>query len=137
MQQGGGHDNVTYDLQFNCVAYRSTLITSIANDLLKQYQIVANSLNFNPELGDAVYAPNNVGLFNRALGLVPADSATGTGLGNLPAYHQAANARTRVRGNVDVNDGKLAGQPGRGATQSDEGFSGTGSIGGAGLNPKK
>lgn len=113
MGQGGTHDNVTYDLTFNCVVYRSPIITSIANDLLKQYRIVSNSLNFNPELGDAVYADGNVNLFQRALGEVPVDSATGTNIGNLPAYDQTATANNIVSPNKNINDGKLAGQPGR------------------------
>lgn len=87
MQAGGTHDNVTYDVTFNCVVYRSPIITAIANDLLKQYRIVSNSLNFNPELGDAVYSANNTSLFNKALGAVPVDSATGTNIGNVPTFY--------------------------------------------------
>ena len=113
MGQGGAHDNVAYDLTFNCVAYRSPIITSIANDLLKQYRIVSNSLNFNPELGDAVYSPGNINLFNRSLGEIPFDSATGTNIGNLPAYDQTATALNRQMNNVNINDGKMAGQIGR------------------------
>ena len=74
MAQGGTHDNVTYDVTFNCVIYRSPIINAIANDLLKQYRIVSNSLNFNPELGDAVYAPGNSDLFQRSLGQRSEDS---------------------------------------------------------------
>jgi len=113
MPQGGTHDNVTYDLTFNCVSYRSPIITSIANDLLKQYRIVSNSLNLNPELGDAVYADGNVDLFRRSLGNIPFDSATGTNIGNRPAYDQTITAMTRDSRPVNINDGKLAGQPGR------------------------
>jgi hypothetical protein len=86
MPAGGTHDNVTYDLTFNAVVYRSPIITAIANDLLKQYRIVGNSLNFNPELGDAVYATNNNERFSRSLGRIPLDAASGTHVGNLPAY---------------------------------------------------
>lgn len=91
MPAGGTHDIVQYDITFNCVAYSSPIITSIANDLLKQYRIVSNHLNFNPELGDAVYGPSTgttqAGLtINKALGGVPADAANGTGIGNLPVY---------------------------------------------------
>jgi hypothetical protein len=110
---GGAHDNVTYDLRFNCTVYRSPIITSIANDLLKQYRIVSNSLNFNPELGDAVYADGNTGLLNRALGEVPYDSATGTNVGNTPVYGQTAIAKEKVVEMKSMDEAKLAGQPGR------------------------
>jgi hypothetical protein len=123
MQTGGVHDNVTYDLTFNCIVYRSPIITAIANDLLKQYRIVSNSLNFNPELGDAVYAPNDPNRFNRSLGAVPVDSASGTNLGNLPAFGLEANAFTTVQEAKNIHDAKLAGQPGRLATSSYDGFS--------------
>lgn len=90
MPAGGTHDLVQYTIGFNCIAYSSPIITSIANDLLKQYRIVSNHLNFNPELGDAVYGnnstPSNIKI-NRALGAVPSDSAVGTGIGNLPVYN--------------------------------------------------
>lgn len=90
MPAGGTHDLVSYDVEFNCIAYSSPIITSIANDLLKQYRIVSNHLNFNPELGDAVYGPKASAetlTMNRALGGVPSDSASGTGIGNLPVYN--------------------------------------------------
>ena len=123
MQQGGVHDNVAYDVVFNCVVYRSPIITAIANDLLKQYRIVSNSLNFNPELGDAVYAPSNVNLFNAALGPVPVDSATGTNIGNVPVFHgHNAPVTQRTVDPRDKGDAKLAGQPGRGAEPSWDGF---------------
>jgi len=109
----GQHDLVTYDLTFQCVPYRSPIINSIANDLLKQYRIVANSLNLNPELGNAVYADGNVNLFRKSLGEIPFDSATGTLVGNIPAYDQTNIAKTTVVTPKDINDGKLAGQPGR------------------------
>lgn len=120
---GGQHDNVTYDLQFNCTVYRSPIINAIANDLLKQYRIVSNSLNFNPELGDAVYATGNTGKFNQALGKVPYDSATGTNIGNMPAYDatQIATAKEAKYGNM--TDAKLAGQDGRLGT-TDDGWDG-------------
>ena len=122
MDAGGAHDNVTYDVEFNCVVYRSPIINAIANDLLKQYRIVSNSLNFNPELGDAVYAPNNVNLFNRSLGAVPVDSATGTNIGNLPAFYDVNAPKTVISDGKPMTDGKLAGQPGRAPIPSWDGF---------------
>lgn len=110
MDGPGQHDNVTYDVTFNCVVYRSPIITSIANDLLKQYRIVSNSLNFNPELGDAVYGANSTGIFSRSLGAVPTDSATGTSIGNVPVYTATNMPTTKDIGNKSMNLGKLAGQ---------------------------
>lgn len=107
-QEGGAHDIVTYSIPFNCVVYRSNIITSIANDLLKQYRIVSNSLNFNPELGDAIYGNAGTG-FNRALGQVPVDSATGTMIGNIPTYGDTPNAKTTIIKDKDMTQGKLAG----------------------------
>jgi hypothetical protein len=125
MDANPSHDIVTYDLNFNCVVYRSPIITSIANDLLKQYRIVSNSYNFNPELGDAIYAPGNANLFNRSLGQIPSDSATGTNVGNLPAYDQTANAKTSIVTPKTMNDGKLAGQESIGQAPVDwQGFAG-------------
>ena len=109
--QAGQHDNVTYDITFNCVVYRSPIITAIANDLLKQYRIVANSLNFNPELGDAIYANGNTGLFSRSLGSVPVDSASGTNIGNVPVFTATNEPVTRTIDLKDMNTAKLAGQP--------------------------
>ena len=123
MEAGGSHDNVTYDVTFNCVVYRSPIITAIANDLLKQYRIVSNSLNFNPELGDAVYSNGNVNLFNRSLGAVPADSATGTNIGNVPAFNPSNAPTTKYTSMGSVVDAKLAGQSGRKAAGSWDGFS--------------
>ena len=122
MAQGGTHDNVTYDVTFNCVVYRSPIITAIANDLLKQYRIVSNSLNFNPELGDAVYANGNANLFNRSLGAVPVDSATGTNIGNVPVFTTTTAPVTKNIGLKSMVDGKLAGQSGRSAGTSWDGF---------------
>jgi len=110
MQLGGGHDNVTYDLTFNCVVYRSPIITAIANDLLKQYRIVSNSLNFNPQLGDAVYANGSPIDFNKSLGEVPVDSATGTNIGNLPVFDASTEPETRTIDYIPMNTAKLAGQ---------------------------
>lgn len=122
MQPGGAHDNITYDITFNCVLYRGPIITAIANDLLKQYRIVSNSLNFNPELGDAVYASGNTSLFNRALGAVPVDSATGTNIGNVPAFNPNNAPKTVITSEKDINIGKLSGQPGYEAKPSWDGF---------------
>lgn len=122
MSEGGTHDNVTYSVSFNCVVYRSPIITAIANDLLKQYRIVSNSLNFNPELGDAVYADGTTSLFNRALGAVPVDSATGTNIGNLPAFYATTTPKTIAVDNKDINAGKLSGQPGYTNEESWDGF---------------
>lgn len=94
MAAGGTHDNVTYDIQFNCVVYRSVIINAIADDLLKQYRIVSNSLNFNPQLGDAVYG--NTGKFNRSLGEIPFDSASGTNIGNIPSFTANNTPKTRL-----------------------------------------
>lgn len=113
MEAGGNHDNVTYDITFNCVVYRSPIITAIANDLLKQYRIVSNSLNFNPELGDAVYADGDTSLFQRSLGEVPVDSATGTNIGNLPVFNPTNTPKTVIADEKSMDDGKLAGQVGR------------------------
>lgn len=124
MPAGASHDNITYDVQFNCVVYRSPIITAIANDLLKQYRIVSNSLNFNPELGDAVYADNNTSLFKRSLGGVPVDSASGTNIGNVPAFYTVNTPKTTIINDKDINVGKLSGQPGYQATQSWDGFEG-------------
>lgn len=118
----GNHDNVTYDVSFNCVVYRSPIITAIANDLLKQYRIVSNSLNFNPQLGDAVYADNNTGLLSSALGPVPVDSATGTNIGNVPAFAPTNTPKTVVVNEKDMNAAKLSGQPGYEAMPSYDGF---------------
>lgn len=122
MQEGGVHDNVAYNVTFNCTVYRSPIITAIANDLLKQYRIVSNSLNFNPELGDAVYADNDATLFNRALGQVPVDSATGTNIGNVPVFDVANAPTTKQISNKNIVDGKLSGQTGRGPQTNWDGF---------------
>lgn len=122
MEAGGTHDLVTYDITFNCVVYRSPIITAIANDLLKQYRIVSNSLNFNPELGDAVYAENNANLFQRSLGPVPVDSATGTNIGNVPAFNPSNTPKTVVTDLRDMNRAKLSGQPGYQPDASWDGF---------------
>lgn len=122
MQQSGTHDNVTYDVTFNCVVYRSPIITAIANDLLKQYRIVSNSLNFNPELGDAVYATDNTNLFQRSLGAVPVDSATGTNIGNLPAFYPTNTPKTIITKDKSMDEARLAGQPNYQPNQSWDGF---------------
>ncbi len=118
----GSHDNITYDITFNCVVYRSPIITAIGNDLLKQYKIVSNSLNFNPELGDAVYGENDTSLFQRSLGAIPVDSATGTNIGNLPAFYVSNTPKTIVTPNKDINIGKLSGQKGYEAKEDWTGF---------------
>ena len=102
--QAGQHDNVTYDVTFNCVVYRSPIITAIANDLLKQYRITSNSLNFNPELGDAVYGDVSAKTFQRSLGEIPVDSATGTNVGNVPVFTSQSTARTDlITDSVDLS----------------------------------
>lgn len=123
MAEGAAHDNITYNIAFNCVVYRSPIITAIANDLLKQYRIVSNSLNFNPELGDAIYASGNANKFNKSLGPVPVDSATGTNVGNIPSFRPSNTPKTIVTGDVDMNIAKLSGQPGYMANPSWDGFS--------------
>ena len=120
MADGGVHDNVSYTITFNCVAYRSPIITAIANDLLKQYRIVSNSLNFNPELGDAIYAENNTAKFNAALGPVPTDSASGTNIGNVPVFHSTTAPVTITTPDIDIDTAKLAGQPPKPPESNDE-----------------
>ena len=110
MDDPSTHDNIYYDITFNCVVYRSPIITAIANDLLKQYRIVSNSLNFNPELGDAIYADDNVNLFQRSLGAVPVDSATGTNIGNMPAFAPVNTPKTIITGEKSMDIARLAGQ---------------------------
>lgn len=122
MDAGGAHDNVVYNITFNCIVYRSPIITAIANDLLKQYRIVSNSLNFNPELGDAVYAPNDTSLFQRSLGAIPVDSASGTNVGNLPAFRPTNTPKTVISDERDMNIARLSGQPGYEAQESWDGF---------------
>lgn len=122
MEAGANHDNVTYDVTFNCVVYRSPIITAIANDLLKQYRIVSNSLNFNPELGDAVYSTDNTSLFQRSLGPVPVDSATGTNIGNLPAFYPTNTPKTVITEEKSMDHARLAGQPGYQPNESWDGF---------------
>lgn len=122
MEQGGAHDNVTYTLNMNCVVYRSPIITAIANDLLKQYRIVSNSLNFNPELGDAVYALDNADLFSKSLGPVPVDSATGTNIGNVPVFNPGTAPNTVIVNEKDIKVGKLSGQPNYKNQPSYDGF---------------
>lgn len=122
MQGAGAHDNVTYDITFNCTVYRSPIITAIANDLLKQYRIVSNSLNFNPELGDAVYGVNNPSVFSKKLQPVPVDSATGTNIGNVPAFYPTNTPLTRVVTRKDMNTARLSGQDGYKAEPSWDGF---------------
>ena len=122
MAGGGQHDNVTYEITFNCVVYRSPIITAIANDLLKQYRIVSNSLNFNPELGDAVYANDNVNLFQRSLGPVPVDSATGTNIGNVPVFKPGNTPKTIVTSDKNMDIARLSGQPNYRAQASYDGF---------------
>ena len=114
-EQSGAHDNVTYDITWNCVVYRSTIINAIANDLLKQYRIVSNSLNFNPELGDAVYNNNALTINTAQLGDVPGDNALGTNIGNVPVYYSNNAATTKRSNAIDVNNprnigAKTAGQ---------------------------
>lgn len=122
MQGAGAHDNVTYDITFNCAVYHSPIITAIANDLLKQYRIVSNCLNFNPELGDAVYAVGDPSKFSRSLGAVPVDSATGTDIGNVPVFDPTNTPETKLTAAPTMTEARLSGQPGRTATQSWNGF---------------
>lgn len=114
MEAGGTHDNVTYEVTFNTIMYRSPIITSIADDLLKQYQIVSNSLNFNPELGDAVYSSlsNGKPTFSYSMGSVPMDAATGTVNGNIPVYNPLNSPTTRtasVANQTQLDKAKLSG----------------------------
>jgi hypothetical protein len=122
MAVGGTHDNVVYDVGFNCVVFRSPIITAIANDLLKQYRIVSNSLNFNPELGDAVYATGDSTKFSKSLGSIPVDSATGTDVGNVPIYTVYNNPTTITVEERDMNTVKLSGQSGHTVQENWNGF---------------
>jgi hypothetical protein len=122
MQAGGAHDTVTYELTMNCVVFRSPIITAIANDLLKQYRIVSNSLNFNPELGDAVYADGNVNLFRKSLGSIPVDSATGTNVGNVPVYNVTNTPKTVNIPFGNIDDAKLSGQSNHTIKENWDGF---------------
>jgi hypothetical protein len=79
-------------------------------------------MNFNPQLGDAVYVPNNPNLFNRSLGAVPVDSATGTNIGNTPVFNTTNAPVTKILPNPTIEEGKLSGQPGREANPSWDGF---------------
>lgn len=111
MAEGGVHDAITYDLTFNCVCYRSPIINAIANDLVKQYRIVSNSLNFNPELGDAVYGLGTPDKLSRSLGPVPTDSATGTNIGNMPVYDATTEPTSKTTDYINANTvGKMGGQ---------------------------
>lgn len=115
MSAGGAHDVVTYSVEFNCIAYRSPIITAIANDLLKQYRIVSNSLNFNPELGDAVYDASTTSsktIFNSGLGEIPVDSVTGTNIGNVPVFNPTNTPEPKQVSSYDVTKAKLAGSSG-------------------------
>jgi hypothetical protein len=122
MAANGVHDTVTYELSFNCVVFRSPIITAIANDLLKQYRIVSNSLNFNPELGDAVYSDGDTSHFRRSLGSIPVDSATGTNIGNVPVYAPSNEPVTTEIGPIDMNKAKLSGQSGYKNVENWSGF---------------
>jgi hypothetical protein len=133
MGEGGVHDNIVYNIQFNAVCYSSPIINAIANDLLKQYRIVSNSLNFNPELGDAVYGDNNAGSFQRSLGSIPVDSATGTNIGNIPVYtttnspadRSAERIPTLAPREVELKSmvsGQIAGRDGATVVENWDGF---------------
>lgn len=113
LEDAANHNTIRIDVPFNVVVYQSAPITSVANDLLKKYMLVSNSVNYVPEVGDAVYAANDVGLFNRQLGEIPFDSAVGTNIGNVPVYNQHITAYTRQAEHKNMDDAKLAGQPGR------------------------
>lgn len=120
--ESGTHNNIVYNITFNATVYQSAIINAIANDLLKQYRIVSNSLNFNPELGDAVYGQGTDQLFAKSLGSIPVDSATGTNIGNLPVFTTTNEPTTRVIGLKDMTEAKLAGQPGRTIEENWDGF---------------
>ncbi len=54
--QQGSHEMVQYDIQFRCTKYEGLDINKKAQLLLKNYQILVNSLEFNSGLGDVVKA---------------------------------------------------------------------------------
>ena len=113
-QDFGTHDNVVYDITWNVVPYRSVIVNAIANDLLKQFLVVSNSLNFNPELGDAIYASGvntqNKAIFNKSLGEIPLDSASGTVARSTQPVFTSVNApRTQISSTQDAARFKAAG----------------------------
>ena len=103
--QPGNHDNVTYDITWNCVVYRSVIINAIANDLLKTYRVVSNSLNFNPELGDALY--NSAYEIDTAAEMhhKASDNALNTNIGNTPVFKATNAPTTTSTAAIDVNVG--------------------------------
>jgi len=110
----GTHDNVVYNIEWNVVPYRSVIINAIANDLLKQYLIVSNSLNFNPELGDAIYSSGastaTRAIFNKSLGEIPLDSSSGTvARSTQPVFTAVNNPTTQISGTYNANAYKAAG----------------------------
>ena len=113
-QDFGTHDNVVYSIRWNVVPYRSVIVNAIANDLLKQYLIVSNSLNFNPELGDAIYASGTntatKPIFNKSLGEIPLDSSSGVVARSTRPVFTSVNAPTpQISGTYDARNYKSAG----------------------------
>lgn len=104
----GTHDIVVYDVTWQCNVYRSPIITAIANALLKQYLIISNYLNFNPELGDAVWETRDGSTyFNSHFGGVPADSASGTNLVNTPVFTSTNSPATKEVAPQDITGGPM------------------------------
>lgn len=105
----GTHDVVTYEIPWNCNVYQSPIITKIADDLLKEYIVVSNALNFNPQLGDAVYTTNTSNLTNasmsRAMGLPPTDSISGHQIGNTPVFYSNNARDPRKTDKYDIDTG--------------------------------
>jgi hypothetical protein len=56
----GQHELVKFSIPFSCIMEYSTVINTLAADLLNAYPVVSNSLNFNPRAGDAVYKSGTV-----------------------------------------------------------------------------
>lgn len=50
--ESGTHDLVQMDIAFTCTRYMSPAINKKAEQLVKRYGVLVNSLNFNPGLGD-------------------------------------------------------------------------------------
>ena len=112
----GTHDNVLLTITWNVVPYRSIIINAIANDLLKQYLIVSNSLNFNPELGDAIYASGtatqNKAIFNKSLGEIPLDSSSGVvARTTLPVFTTDNAPTAQISNTYNAHQYKAAGHP--------------------------
>ena len=62
-------------------------------------------------------------MFNRSLGAVPVDSATGTNIGNVPAFYPTNTPNTVITEEKSMDIARLSGQPGYQPEPSYDGFS--------------